>query len=287
MKDNAAKFGPAGQDDIFPTLHKGLIHMPRYLADKNLSAFEYQCGHGVRVSEASATALKAKAEEHGIAISLHGPYYISLSSPDEETRAKSIGHILSAARAVSWMGGERVVVHSGSVGKGSRAEALALASETLTRAQKLLDEEKLGHVRICPETMGKHGQLGDLDEVLALCAVDERFLPCIDFGHLNARTLGGVNSYEQMAAVLDAVANALGEERARTFHSHFSKIEYSAKGEVRHLTFDDEVYGPEFAPLARLLRERSLAPTIICESRGRQIDDALAMMRMYESEVAR
>ena len=258
--------------------------MPAYLAAKGLTAFEYQCGHGVRVGETAAAALGEKAKEHAVAVSLHAPYYISLSSEEEEKRTGSLGYILSAARAVSWMGGERIVVHSGSVGKRNRADTLALAVDTLARAQKLLDEENLSHVRICPETMGKLGQLGDLDEVLALCGVDERFIPCIDFGHLYARSKGLVNNYEQMAAVLDALENKLGSERAKNFHAHFSRIEYSSKGEARHLTFEDQEYGPDFDPLARLLVERGLAPTIICESRGTQIDDAVAMMEIYNKE---
>ncbi|MCL2857093.1 MAG: TIM barrel protein [Oscillospiraceae bacterium] len=278
------RFGPAGQDDIFPTVHKKMTDMPAYLAARGLTAFEYQCGHGVRVSRASAIALGEKAKEHGVAVSLHAPYYISLSSSEEEKRENSLGYILKSAQAVSWMGGERIVVHSGSVGKRTREQALELAVQTLTSAQKLLDEERLSHIRICPETMGKIGQLGDLDEVLTLCGVDERFIPCIDFGHLNSRTQGGVNDYAAMAAVLDKVANTLGTERARVFHAHFSKIEYGPKGETRHLTFDDTQYGPDFEPLGRLLAERRLSPTIICESSGRQIDDAAYMLKVYQKE---
>ena len=281
------RFGPAGQDDIFPTVHKSMTDMPAYLAARGLTAFEYQCGHGVRVSEASAAALGEKAKEHGVAISLHAPYYISLSSAEEDKRENSLGYILKSARAVSWMGGERVVIHSGSVGKMTRPQALELAVQTLASAQKLLDEENLSHIRLCPETMGKIGQLGDLDEVLALCGVDERFLPCVDFGHLNSRTRGGVNDYQAMAAVLDAITNKLGSERGRIFHAHFSKIEYGPKGETRHLTFDDQEYGPEFEPLGRLLAERGLSPTIICESKGRRIDDAAYMLGVYQREAAR
>ena len=278
------RFGPAGQDDTFPTVHKKMTDMPAYLAARGLSAFEYQCGHGVRVSEASATALGEKAKEHGIAISLHAPYYISLSSSEAEKRENSLGYILGAAQAVSWMGGQRVVIHPGGVGKRTRGQALELAMQTLASAQKLLDEENLSHIRLCPETMGKIGQLGDLDEVLTLCGVDERFLPCVDFGHLNSRAQGGVNDYQAMAAVLDVITNALGSERGRIFHAHFSKIEYGRGGEVRHLTFDDREYGPDFEPLGRLLSERNLSPTIICESRGSQIDDAAYMLEAYKKE---
>ena len=132
--------------------------------------------------------------------------------------------------------------------------------------------------------MGKINQLGDLDEVLQFCRIDERFLPCIDFGHLNSRTGGGLNSEEAFAALLDRLHNELGAERASCFHAHFSKIEYTKGGEKRHLTFADEVYGPEPAPLMKLIRDRDLTPTFICESDGTQAEDARALMLLYKGE---
>ncbi len=105
--------------------------------------------------------------------------------------------------------------------------------------------------------MGKIGQLGTLDEVLALCGVDERITPCIDFGHLNARTLGGIRSKGPTTPPSDRMGEALGDERARRFHVHFSRIEYSAGGEKRHWTFAETQFGPEPQPLMELLAERA------------------------------
>ena len=129
--------------------------------------------------------------------------------------------------------------------------------------------------------MGKINQLGTLDEVLELCALDERLIPCIDFGHLNARTLGGLNSFDDFKAVFDRVENKLGISRLREFHSHFSKIEYSAGGEKRHLTFEDKVFGPDYQPVIELVLKKNCSPTIICESAGTQAEDAKAMKDYY------
>jgi deoxyribonuclease-4 len=131
--------------------------------------------------------------------------------------------------------------------------------------------------------MGKINQLGTLEEVMSLCSIDERIIPCVDFGHLNARTFGGLKEAEDFARVLDTIHNSLGEERARHFHIHFSKIQYTEKGEVRHLTFEDDKYGPEFPPLALAIRKRGLEPVIVCESAGTQAEDAAEMKRMYFS----
>lgn len=282
-----ARFGPAGNADAFYEAgNKATVQAPAWLHSLGLTAYEYQCGRGVRVSEDTARALAAQAAEYDIQISLHAPYFISLASAEEEKRDNSIRYILESARAVALMGGDRIVAHPGGLGGLSRNEATALAAHTLRRAQEALDSEGLSHVHICPETMGKINQLGDLDEVLQFCRVDDRFLPCVDFGHLNSRTQGGLNTREAFAAVLDRLHNELGAERGAQFHAHFSKIEYTKGGEKRHLTFADEIYGPEPAPLMALVRERGLTPTFICESDGTQAADAATLQALYESGAA-
>ena len=42
----------------------------------------------------------------------------------------------------------------------------------MRRAVAALDEAGFEDMTLCPETMGKVGQLGTLDEVLTLCGVD-------------------------------------------------------------------------------------------------------------------
>ncbi len=288
MTADMVRFGPAGNSDSFAEQgHKSTLEAPAYCAGLGLTAYEYQCGRGVRVSEATAKAMKAEAEKHGVRMSLHAPYYISLSSPEEEKRKGSARYFLESAQAVSRMGGTRFVVHSGSCGKQSREQALALAVETLRYCVHELDAAGFTDVTVCPETMGKIGQLGTLEEVLELCSVDERILPCVDFGHLNARTLGGIRTKEDYAAILDAMENRLGLERASCFHSHFSKIEYTAGGEKRHLTFADGTFGPDPAPLMELIAERGWAPTFICESDGTQAEDAAELARLYKEALER
>ena len=277
-----ARFGPSGSPQSFLEAgYTSTLQMPDYLAGLGLDAFEYQCGHGVNIREDSARLLGEKARQKGIALSLHAPYYISLASAEPEKRDRSIDYILSAARAAHWMGADRVVLHPGGAGKMPRSEAMALATDTFRRALAALDEAGLGEIALCPETMGKLNQLGDLDEILALCALDERVIPCLDLGHLNARTRGGYAREEDFTALLDRLESALGRERAGAFHAHFSKIEYGPSGEIRHLTFADDRFGPEPAPFLRAVLRRNAAPRVLCESAGTQAIDALTMQTLY------
>lgn len=279
----SAKFGPAGNSDSFAALgYKNTLQVPEYIEKMGLDAYEYQCGRGVNIGEQKAIEFGAACKDKNIAVSLHAPYYISMSSVDEAKRLNSIKYILDSARAVNAMGGTRIVVHTGSCGKIDRVYALELAIDTMKRAIAALDENGLSNIRICPETMGKINQLGTLDEVLALCELDERLIPCIDFGHLNARTHGSLKTYADFEAVFDRVENKLGLARLQEFHSHFSKIEYTEGGEKCHLTFDDTVYGPNFEPVMDLVLKKNCSPTIICESAGTQAEDAKAMKNYYE-----
>ncbi len=279
----SAKFGPAGTADSFKEMgYKTSLQIPEYLEKIGLNAFEYQCGRGVNIGADKAKLLGEKAKEKGITLSLHAPYYISMSSVEEEKRLNSINYILASARAVNAMGGDRIIVHTGSCGKISREYALQLAQDTMKLAIKALDEEGLSNIHICPETMGKVNQLGTLYEVLELCKLDERLIPCIDFGHLNARDLGILKTKEDFEKIFIDIKNALGGDRLKSFHSHFSKIEYSQGGEKRHLTFSDNVYGPDFEPVMDLTVKYGCSPTFICESAGTQSEDAKQMKDYYE-----
>ncbi len=278
----SAKFGPAGNSESFGKMgYKSSLQVPEYIVKMGLDAFEYQCGRGVNIGEEKATQLGKIAKEKGVALSLHAPYYISMSSVEEEKRKNSVKYILDSAAAVNFMGGNRIVVHTGSCGKISREEALTLAIDTMKMSLDALDNAGLGNVRICPETMGKINQLGTLEEVIALCELDERLLPCVDFGHLNARTYGEMNSKDAFLFVLDSIENKLGSARLKEFHSHFSKIEYTSGGEKKHLTFEDTVFGPNFEPLMELVFKKNLSPTFICESAGTQAEDAKQMKDFY------
>ena len=280
----SARFGPAGNADSFP--YKSSVEAPKWLAGLGLDCYEYQCGKGVNVGEDTARKVGAAAKEANISLSLHAPYFINLANPDPDSLQKTVGYITAACRAADWMGAGRVVIHSGALMKRTRREAQDIAMKSLREVVAACDGAGFGHITLCPETMGKINQLGDLDEVLELCTLDERderLTPCVDFGHLYARSLGELEGREASARILDRIQEVLGEERASCFHSHFSKIQFTPKGgEKMHLTFDQEEFGPDPAPLMAEVARRGWSPTFICESAGTQAEDALTMKGLYQ-----
>ena len=280
-----ALFGPAGLADSFKTKgYKKSIQVADYLSEFGLTAFEYQAGRGVKISTDRAKQLSSVLADKNIQVSIHAPYFISMSSLEEEKRLNSVNYILQSAAALDAMGGRRIIFHSGSCGKITRQEALAKAMDTMGLIIQAMDDNGFGHMTLCPETMGKVNQLGSLDEVLALCSVDKRILPCIDFGHLNARDGGIIKGKDDYLRIIDRMAEKLKDDRFMYFHSHFSKIEYTTGGEKRHLTFRDNVWGPEFEPLMDVVYENNLSPVFICESAGTQTEDAQTMKLYHEAK---
>lgn len=278
------RFGPAGNCDRFYEEGMKSSHQaPAWIAAQGLNAYEYAAGHGVSIKEETARLIGSAAREHGIAVSIHAPYYINCGSPEAEKQLASIDYLLKSARAVDWMGGNRVIFHVGSPGKRRREDAFEGACKVVRAARAALDEAGYEHILLCPETMGRPSQIGTLDEILTLCKDDDRMLPAIDFGHLHSAGCGCMTSEAAFDRVLEQMIAALGIDRCRHFHAHFSKIAYTAKGEKMHMTFADADYGPDFAHLAPGLKKFGLTPTIICESRGTQADDARIMKEIYYS----
>jgi deoxyribonuclease-4 len=132
--------------------------------------------------------------------------------------------------------------------------------------------------------MGKIGQIGTVEEIVRFCKIDKIYTPAVDFGHINARECGSLKTENDFLERLEYMVSELGFERMKNFHVHFSKIEYSAKGEVRHLTFEDDHYGPDPKHFIGAVKKLGLEPFVVCESAGTQDVDAAIMKNIYAVE---
>ncbi|NLU51786.1 MAG: TIM barrel protein [Clostridiaceae bacterium] len=281
-------FGPAGNSDSF--YEEGYKHswqMPQWLSSMGLNAYEYQCNKGIHLKDETAREIGEKCREHNIRLSIHAPYYINLASTEAEKRERSIKYILDTLRIGKVMGAERIVVHPGYVSGITRQVAIELALDTLMETIKRADEQDLSGVTICPEVLGKTNQLGTLEEVIVLCSLDERLIPCIDFAHMHALTQGGMVTSDDFKGVFKLIEKHLGTERIKKAHIHFSRVEYGKGGEKKHWSYSDTQYGPDFNPLAQAIIELGLEPVIICESRDTMAEDARILKKIYEEERAK
>lgn len=276
-------FGPSGHSESYAA--EGLTStadMPRWISARGLDIFEYSFGRGVRVSTVTAAAIGEKCDEYGVEMSVHAPYFINFASPEPEKAQNSVNYILSSLKVLKAFGGERCVFHAGAQGQDSREAAFARTKEMFARTLELIAEEPdYADLIVCPETMGKQAQIGTVEEVVELCRLGENVYPCVDFGHINALYGGSLKSARDFEDVVKKLLDGLGEKKTGNMQVHFSKIQYGAKGEIRHLTFADDVYGPEFEPFAEIIVKYGLTPHILSESAGTQAEDSAAMRDIW------
>lgn len=276
------KFGPSGNGASFYAAgYKHTEEAAQYVKGLGLDCYEYSFGRGILLSEGKAVTIGEAFKECGVEMSVHAPYFINFANPADEAAQKSFGYVLDSAKYLKLFGGKRVVFHPAAQGKATRSEAVNRTADRLKTLRDYIYLNGYEDLYFCPETMGKIAQIGTLDEVVSFCKIDKIYVPAIDFGHINAREGGSLKTVADYKSRLEFMIAELGYERVKNFHVHFSKIMYGGKGEIKHLTFEDTVYGPEFEPLAVALRELKLEPYIVSESAGTQAEDATEMKRIY------
>ncbi len=277
------RIGPSGNsEEFYAAGFKNTEQEPKWLREElGLNAYEYSFGRGVNMSFEKAEKIKVEAQKYDVLISGHAPYFVNLANMDDGMLEKSYTYITSTAQMTKAMGGQRVIFHPAAQGKLTREEAV---QRTVEKAKVLKDrifERGFSDMIFCPETMGKMAQIGDTREILQICKLWDNFIPCIDFGHLNARTQGSLKCTKDFEDVLDEILQTIGE-RGKKLHVHISKIMFGNKGEIKHLNFDDQIYGPNIEHFVEAILNKGCDPTIICESAGHQAFDAKTIKEMIE-----
>jgi len=282
------RFGPAGVPPLFRVLGAKLPDVPGLLREENLDAFEYQAvrwGQKPQMKQEDAESLGAEARKNDVLLSLHGSYYVNLCGKKEVVEASKI-RLVACATAANWMGAYVVVFHTGFYGRLEKSFAFKTCVNALKDIVATINGLGIRNVKLGPETMGKVFQLGSLDEVLTICEEVEQTQLVIDWSHMHARSQGRFRKVADFRAVAEEVERRLGTEAARTMHCHFSKIEYTDKGERRHRVLDEAVYGPEFEMLAEVIAEFKMRPVMICETPLLDLD-AVKMRDTYKKIVER
>lgn len=278
------KFGPAGNcESFYSSGHKHTLEAPKWLNEIGLNAFEYSFGKGILLNDETAIKIGEEMRKYGITPSIHAPYFINFANPDDEMAEKSYGYVINSLYKLRLMGGTHLVVHPASCGKLDRSQAVELTKKRLEILKDRIIQAGYEDMYVCLETMGKSQQIGTVDEIIDFCKIYDHYMPTFDFGHINALTQGSLKEEKDFEDIIKKCYAVLGEYRTNNVHIHFSKIEYSSKGEVKHLTLDDEIYGPEFEPLARVIKKYGMTPTIICESKGIMAIDSLKMKKIYNN----
>lgn len=277
------KFGVAGNSNSFYAEgHKHTEEAAAWCRDRGLDLFEYSFGKGIKMTSAKANAIGQAFASAGIELSAHAPYYINFANSDDEKIQGSIRYVIGTLEKLKeFDNGDRIVVHPATQGKDERDVAVQRARTNLEKLADAIISAGLDSYKICLETMGKKGQIGTVGEIVDFCKIAPFFYPCVDFGHVNAREGGILKREEDFAAIIQYMSERLPEEKVKNMHVHFSKIMFGESGEIKHLTFEDRIYGPSFEPFSNVIKQFELQPHIICESDGTQAEDARTMKDIY------
>lgn len=283
--ENKLRFGPSGNSKIFYDAgYKHSVDAPKFCSELGLSAYEYSFGRGFTMSLETAKVLGQEAKKNNILLSMHAPYYINFANPSDEMAQKSFQYVKKGMEYIQASQGRDLVVHLASCGKLDRSQALLLTQKRLNECLKVIYDSNLANAGyICPETMGKYMQIGTYKEIIDFCATDKILIPTFDFGHINCIMQGDLKTEDDYKRIFDYSFEKLGEYKTKNCHIHFSKIEYSDKGEIKHLNLSDTQFGPEFEPLAHVISKYNLTPTVISESKEMMMEDALKLKEIYDS----
>jgi deoxyribonuclease-4 len=280
------RFGPAGVPPPFRLVISSIAGVPRLLREEGLDAFEYEAiywGAKPQIKQEEAEKLGSEARANDVWLSLHGSYFVNLVGEKQVVEA-SKRRLIASATAAEWMKAHVVVFHPGFYGRRSPKEAFKSCVESMKEIVEEMKALGIDDVRLGAETMGKSSQLGSLEEVMGFCEEVEQAQLVIDWSHLHARNHGRFRKIDDFRRVVEEVENRLGKEVAENMHCHFTKIEYSSRGERRHHVLDESGYGPSFEMLAKVIAEFKLKPVFICESPLLDID-AAKMRDMLKREL--
>ncbi len=268
-------FGPAG----IPTtvkkggLKEGIIEVKRL----GLDAMEIEFVRKVFLSERGAREVRGVAESLGVVLTVHAPYYINLATGDGAKFEASVQRVLESARIGYLAGAWSVCFHAGYYRGEAPESVYPRIREAVERIVATLRDEGV-EIWIRPETTGKHTQFGTLEELLRLSQEIEMVMPTIDFAHLHARGGGSLREYEHFAAILAMVEEYLGRDGLENMHVHVSGIEYSDKGEVRHLNLDEADL--DYRLLVKAFKDYGVKGVVISESPNLE-GDALLLKTLY------
>ena len=239
------------------------------LKDMELDGLEVEFVHGVRMSDDTRKYLKQISQEQGFILTSHGPFYINLNSKEEEKVEASVQRIIETAQAANDFGGYSITYHAAFYMGGEKETVYQQVKKQTAKIIEALQKEKID-VWIRPETTGKATQWGDYEEIIRLSKEFEQVLPCVDFSHVHARTAGEYNTYDEFCLILDRISKELGQKAIDNFHAHLAGIDYTSKGEKRHLILEES--DMNYKDLLKALKSFGVKGALVCESPNIETD---------------
>lgn len=243
-----------------------------------LDCMELEFVHGMNMSSETAVLVNHASTKYNVRLTAHAPFFINLNAIEPQKRAASRSRILKTAQITNLCGGFSITFHAAYYLKQDPKKVYGVVKQELKKIVDVLQDEG-NKVWLRPELTGKATQWGSITELIKISQDLEQVLPCVDFAHYHAREIGKHNSYNGYAALLEQIENGLGREALNNMHIHISGIEYSEKGERKHLVLKDADIN--YKAMLKACKDFKISGVVICESPNIE-QDALLMKQEFE-----
>ncbi|EKE03701.1 MAG: hypothetical protein ACD_20C00162G0003 [uncultured bacterium] len=270
-------FGTAGIPiSTKPRTYPDALH---HIVNLNLGCMEMEFVRGVNMNAKTQSEVKELRKTLDLVLSAHGPYYINLNAQEQDKVDASIKRILDTARVTHACGGYSITFHAAYYMGQDKQEVNNTVIDRVKDIVETLESENI-KIWIRPETTGKGTQWGDLDEIISLSKEFDMVLPCVDFSHMHARSVGLYNTYDEFAGIFEKIGTEVGQYALENFHAHIAGINYGPKGEKNHLLLEESDFN--YKDLMKAFKDFNVKGIIICESPNLE-DDALLLQNEYLS----
>lgn len=274
-----------------------------WLASLGLRALELQMTYGPRTKHQTCIEYRRLAKEADIKLSVHASYFIVFTSDDPIKLRNSRETLKRTYELAMLLDADVIVLHPGPL--YGHTDSRATCRRFIDNLGTTLSQLGTSEIGLFVETAGKLGQLGSVDDILAISDQLDGVYPCIDFGHVHARTLGSLQSHQAVAALFERLSMGGWFHSDQRIHFHYTPIDFGPRGEISHKAlfdynntprqsalglFGDEnndlqpgLYYPRVEPIVTGLRRWAHQCTVISETNDTQEEGALALQTGYYS----
>ncbi len=249
------------------------------LTDMGLNGIEIEFVRGVNISASNIKEVQDFAKGQNMVLTAHAPFFVNLNSQEQEKIDSSIARIIETTRMAKTLGLYSIVFHAAYYMGMDEETTYKKVKEGFDQIMQVVQDENID-VFVRPETTGKATQWGDVDEVIRISKEYDKVLPCIDFSHLYARTVGKNNTYDEFCQTFEKIGNELGNYALENFHAHIAGIEFTPKGEKKHLILSESEFN--YKDLLKSFKTFDIKGVVVCESPNIE-EDAKILVDFYNS----
>jgi deoxyribonuclease-4 len=218
-------------------------------------------GGSARIPEVDAQAFRARREELRLGpLVIHANYLINLASEQRMLQTRSIQAFHDEIVRAMALGADFLVVHPGSRGESTTAQAISTIVESVKQASK---RAPMGGLRILIEnTAGMGSAIGARLEEVGEILAGLRNLPveaCLDTAHLFAAGYD-IKTESGLASTIGQIESTIGLENVPVFHVNDSKIDLGGRVDRHEHIGKGKIGAEAFARILRHPRFGTTAP---------------------------